>query len=77
MDRGLIVVIGGVDDVDNHLQAAGGGEVAWGRAGGQEVHDRDCLWVEGRRHQTLLLLHRLCTWSSSGACGQRIRENSR
>jgi len=30
MERGLIVVIGAVDDVDNHLQAAGAADPGWG-----------------------------------------------
>ena len=39
MERGLIVVIGGVDSVENSLDPAVRGLCGWGQARGHDVHE--------------------------------------
>ena len=69
MDRGLIVVIGGVDTVDKCLQASHGGVLGCGQRGGLHVDMLLRLCAVPARHQTHAVLHTSCTGSSSGTCG--------
>lgn len=50
MERGLIVVIGGVDDVDKCLEPACGARSGWGRRGGRSVDDAPGL--VGESHES-------------------------
>lgn len=71
MDRGLVVVLGGVDTVDNCLWPAHGAVPGCGPSVDGTWTASGCLWVNFTCHQALRAVHRFYT-PCAHACPQEI-----